>query len=83
MLKSVIQLYGNGYLMMYEGSYYRIGLVESTYGIIDDGEGAIIFHSENNKFSPITIQTSIGVCLIMAVRYDPEPDDGIVIIEVK
>ena len=74
---------GNGYLMHYDGAYYRIGLVESSYKIIDDGEEAAVFHAEDAKFSPITIQTSVGVAVIMAVRYEPEEGDGVVIIEVE
>lgn len=73
----------NGYLMRYDGSYYRIGLVESAYKIIDDGEEATIFHVEGAKFSPITIQTEFGVAVVMAVRYEPEEGDGVVIIEVE
>lgn len=74
---------GNGYLMNYDGSYYRVGLVEATYRIIDDGEEATIFHVEDAKFSPITIQTSIGVALVMAVRYEPEEGDGVIVVEVE
>jgi hypothetical protein len=74
---------GNGYLMHYDGSYFRIGLLEATYAIIDDGTEPTVYHSGKNSASPITIENSIGYCVIMPVRYDAEPGDGVTIIEVN
>lgn len=72
---------GNEYLMLYDGSYYRIGLLESTYGIIDDGSEATVYHiSDSNK--PLVIKNDIGICVVMPIRYEGESNDGIVVIEV-
>lgn len=71
------------YLMFYEGNYYRIGLIDATYGIIDDGREATIYHVPNSM-RPLTIKNDIGVCIIMPIRYESEPDepdDGVIIIE--
>lgn len=71
---------GNEYLMFYEGNYFRIGLLDSTFGIINDGEEATVYHVKNST-KPITIKTSIGVCVVMPIRYESEPDDGVIVIE--
>lgn len=72
---------GNGYLMYYDGAYFRIGLLEATYGIVDDGNAPTVYHSGDTGASPITIENSIGYCVIMPVKYEQEPDDGIIIID--
>lgn len=70
------------YLMLYDEAYYKIGLIDSSYGIIDDGEIAMVYHREGER-GPITIQTSLGFCVIMPVKYDGDPlDDGKIVIEV-
>ena len=73
------------YLMHYEGAYYKIGLLDATFSIIDNGESASVYH-EPNKVSPITIKNSIGVCTIMPMNIKDEDileDENIVIIEIK
>lgn len=63
--------------MHYNGAYFRIALVDITYGIIDDGEAVKVFGQGANR--PITIQNDIGIAMIMPVRMeDPE---GCIIIE--
>lgn len=64
---------GFKYLMLYDGTYYKIGLLEATYGIIDDGKPAMVYHPDGEK-KPLTIQTSIGICIIMPV-YISDKDD--------
>lgn len=72
---------GNNYLWVYDGSYFRIGLLEATYAIIDDGGEVAVYHSGGTSASPITIENEIGYCVIMPIRYEAEPDDGVTIIE--
>lgn len=72
---------GNNYIMFYDGDYYRVGLLEATYGIIDDGEPATVYHRQNGN-RPLTIKTSLGVCMVMPIRYESETDDGVVVVEV-
>ena len=69
------------YLMLYDDAYYKIGLLEATFGIIDNGEVAMTYHPEGNM--PLTIKNSLGLCMVMPVRFDDGPDEDKVIIEVK
>lgn len=70
----------NHFLMKYKGNYYRIGLLDSTFGVIDDGNEATIY-CEPVSNRPITITNDLGICVVMPVRIDGELDDGTVIIE--
>ena len=64
---------GFQYLMLYDGTYYKIGLIDATYGIINDGERM-----------PLTIQNDLGICIIMPVfMHNGEPDENHIIIEVR
>lgn len=67
---------GFEYLMLYDGTYYKIGLLEATYGIIDDGKEAMVYHPDGKR-KPLTIQTSIGICMIMPVFIKDEDEDDI------
>ena len=75
------EVVGNGYMMLYNGSYFRLGLVEATYGIINDGKEATVYHVEGG-FKPLVVENDIGIAVIMPMRYESEPDDGVVIIKV-
>lgn len=70
------------YLMLYDGAYYKIGLLDASLGIINDGEIALTHHPDGDKM-PITIQTSLGICVIMPVKFnvgEPE-DEGMIVIK--
>lgn len=71
----------NHFLMKYKGNYFRIGLIDSTFGVINDGNKATIY-CEPVSNRPITITNDLGICVIMPVRIDGELDDGTVVIEV-
>lgn len=74
---------GFKYLLLYDGTYYKIGLIDISYGIIDDGEIALTYHPDGEKM-PMTIQTKYGFCMIMPVyMHDGAPDESHVVIEVK
>lgn len=61
------------YVFHYDNAYFKIGLLDSTYSIINDGEKATVWHPGNNKrCSPITIKNSLGVCVILPFNYDEE-----------
>ena len=70
-------LMSNDYLMSYDGTYYRLALVDSTYGIINDGKEVVAYHVRGAR-KPLTITTDIGIGVIMPVYIDGEPD-GVVI----
>lgn len=57
---------GFQYMIKYDGTYYKIGLLEASYNMIDDGEAAMVYHPDGKR-RPLTIQTSVGICMIMPV----------------
>lgn len=73
---------GFTYLMLYDGTYYKIGLIDISYSIIDDGEVAITHHPDGEKM-PMTIQTELGFAMIMPVfMHYGEPNPDHIVIEV-
>lgn len=74
--------YNYKYVMRYDESYYKIGLVDSTYSIIDEGKAAIVYKKEGPK-QPLTITTNLGVCMVMPVNIEGNPEHlGLVVVEV-
>lgn len=73
---------GFKYLMLYDDTYYKIGLIDATFGIIDDGNIPTTHHPYGERM-PITITNDLGFCMIMPVKYEgianPEEDGKIVI----
>ena len=63
------ELSSNHYLLAYNGVYFRLPLVDITYAIIDDGGEATVYHKEGS-LTPMTIQTDIGVCIVLPIRFD-------------
>lgn len=72
-------IYSNDYLMHYNGSYYRMALVDITYGILDKGEETTVYF--NGKLRPLTIKNDLGIGIILPIRYDGEEPEHVVIIE--
>lgn len=72
------ELHCNNFLMYYDSAYFRIALVDMTYGIIDDGKKAIVYHVEGSR-KPLTITTDIGVCVVMPVYIEGDPEDCVII----
>lgn len=68
------------YLVLYDSSYYKLGLLDATFEIINNGKPVKVY-KEKGEYKPLTIENDIGVCVIMPVRLDgdPEEDDKIVI----
>lgn len=62
---------GNGFMLHFNGAYFRLGLVDATYGIINDGGSVTVYHNGKNV-SPMTIENDIGVCLVLPVKCDDE-----------
>ena len=73
---------GFRYLMHYDGTYYKIGLIDITFSIIDNGEIPITYHPDGERM-PLTIKNEIGLCMIMPVFLHDELDDSYVVIEVN
>ena len=70
------------YLLHYDGAYFKLGLLDSSYGIINDGKEASVYHSDNGKRAPLIIKNDIGVCAVMPVVYN-EPDGTKIIIDIS
>lgn len=72
--KSEVDPYGDfKYVLHYDNAYFKIGLLDSTYSIINNGEKISICHPGNNKrVSPIIIKNSLGICVILPFNYDEE-----------
>lgn len=61
------------YVFHYDNAYFKVGLLDSTYSIINDGEKAAVWHPGNKKeYSPIIIRNNIGVCVVLPFNYDRE-----------
>ena len=76
------ELMSNDYLMHYRNSYFRIAVVDCTYGIIADGEKARVYHS-GEKHGKLTVQNDIGMCLILPIRMEGKPAEWVTIIEAE
>lgn len=71
------------YIFHYDDAYFKIGLLDATYSIINDGEKAIVWHpGERKKISPMVIKNSLGICLLLPFHYDEEKN-GVTVIEVE
>lgn len=73
-------IHNNDYLMKYNDSYFRIGLVDITYGVIDEGKEIDVYFNGKNR--PITIENDLGIGIVLPIRTDGELE-GSIIIEVK
>lgn len=70
-------IHSNDYLMCYKGAYFRMALIDITYGILDEGQEIDVWF--NGKLRPITIQNELGMGIVLPIRYDGDMPDGIVI----
>ena len=73
------EFYSNKYLMKFDGAYFRLPLLESTFRIIYDGQPVTVYHKEGTR--AMVIKNDIGLCVIMPVRIEDEADS--IIIEVE
>ena len=75
------EIFRNKYLMHYGDSYFRISLLDSTYGIIADGKEASVYHGGGRR-GKLTIKNDIGIGVVMPVFMDGGPDEDAVVVEV-
>lgn len=68
-VKQEIQ-YGNcaKYYLRFRDAYYKIGLLNKGYSIIDGGKHQEVFY--NDKVSPLYIYNSLGIVMLLRVRID-------------
>lgn len=64
--------------------HFKLGLLDATYSIIDDGGEATVFVKENN-LSPMVIENDIGTCVVMPMRCEDNfiEENDIIVIEYK
>lgn len=74
-------IHNNDYLMRYNGAYFRVALIDITYGILDDGQETTVLF--NGQYRPLTIKNDLGIGIILPIRYDGEPDGQFNVIEVN
>lgn len=70
------------YLFKYQDTYFKLGLLDLTFSIIDDGKEATIYYRK--KKAPITIKTSIGICIVMPMNLESEDileESNLIVIE--
>lgn len=72
-------IHNNEYLMLYNGAYFRMALVDITYGILDEGKEIDVYFS--GKFKPITIQNDLGIGIILPIRYESGTLNDVIVIE--
>lgn len=72
-------IHNNDYLMRYNGGYFRMALVDVTYGVIaEDTPTDVIF---SGKLRPLTIKNDLGIGIILPIRYDGEEPEHVAIID--
>lgn len=80
------EFFSNHCLLHYDGSYFRIPLIDSAYGVIAEGGEAEVYHG-NSYRKPLLIKNDVGIALIMPINRDHGPDeeqdDSKIIIEVS
>lgn len=82
--KTELDSFKYNYLLHYDGAYYKAGLLDSTFSIIDDGEEATVYHKDGEGSAPIIIKNSIGICVVMPVNVENEEVlENKIVIEVK
>lgn len=72
-------IHSNEYLMRYKDGYFRIALVDITYGIIDEGEETTVYF--NGKLRPLTIQNDLGIGIVLPIRWEGTEPEHVAIID--
>lgn len=67
------------YLFKYKETYYKIGLLDKVFSIINDWEEAEVYYSGKNNV--LIIKNSIGIAGICPVKLKNDIDSKIIIIE--
>ena len=68
------------YVLHYDNAYFKIGLLDATYSLINDGGKATVWHKDGNKRAPMIIKNSFGICLVLPFNYEEEKS-GVTVIE--
>lgn len=61
------------YVLHYDNAYFKMGVFDSAYAIIDDGTPVRVYRpGKRDSRSPMVIANSIGICLILPFKYTIE-----------
>ncbi len=72
------------YLLHYDGAYYKVGLLDINYSIINDNNKAIIYHKKSDKLAPIIIKNDIGICVVLPIKCNEnDKQNNKIVIEVE
>ena len=72
------------YLLHYDGAYYKVGLLDINYSIINDNNKAIIYHKKSDKLAPIIIKNDIGICVVSPIKCNEnDKQNNKIVIEVE
>lgn len=62
------------FYMHYQGAYYKIGLIDISYNIINDGKPATAYKKEG-PYQKLTVTSDYGTAVIMPVRLEQDPEE--------
>lgn len=62
------------FYMHYQGAYYKIGLIDISYNIINDGKTATAYKKEG-PYQKLTVTSDYGTAVIMPVRLEQDPEE--------
>lgn len=69
------------YVWKYEDAYFKIGLLDKAFQVINDGEKADVYYKAFN--APLFIRTSIGIAAVLLMYYKESPRDNHIIVKRK
>lgn len=78
LIKAEVNTHRFKYLLKVRNSYFKLGLVDATFSIINDGKPATVYISDD-AYKAMSIETSIGICTIMPMRIEELADHHILI----
>ena len=67
------EYFANHCLFHYNGTYFRIAILENAYKIIANGGESSVFHA--GGINPMTIKNELGICVIMPINRSREEND--------
>lgn len=69
------------YVWKYEEAYFRIGLLDKAFQVINDGQKANVYYRAYN--APLFIETSIGIAAVLPMCYTESPSKNHIIVKRK
>lgn len=69
------------YVWKYNDAYFRIGLIDKAFQVINDGQKANVYYRACN--APLFIETSIGIAVVLPMCYIESPSKNHIIVKRK